>query len=224
VRGPCWLGRSPTLRRRLVVIAPHPDDETFAAAGLMRWATSLDVTVEIVALTDGEKSHADSNVVTASQLVHRRAAERGAALATLDLSTITIHRLGVPDASVSDHTGTVASLIEALADPDAVIASPPPDDGHPDHDAAGRVALEVATMTGAGCWFTPIWSRVHGVGSAPTAQLDLRDVHRMKWDAAACFASQLVALGPRIEDGPVVHPTEAMALLTPIEQIIEAIP
>jgi LmbE family N-acetylglucosaminyl deacetylase len=219
---PEWFGRAPALRRRLVVVAPHPDDEVFAAAGLMRWAIGCGATVQIVAVTDGENSHAASSAITPRQLVRRRAAERAAALAHLDLAAVRVHRLGLPDAAVSQHEAAVASRLATLADHDTVIVSPPPDDGHPDHDAAGRASWQGAMASGAGCWFTPIWSRVHGSGPDPTAVLHLHDLHPTKRTAAQSFATQLLPLGSGPHDGPVVHPAEAESLLSATEHIIEA--
>ena len=189
----------------------------------MRWASDQGATVEIVALSDGENSHAASREITPGQLVRRRAQERLAALGRLDLSSVPIHRLGLPNASVERHPDAIESLLERLARDGTVLVAPPPDDGHPDHDAAGRATLRVAVRTGSACWFTPIWSRVRQRAQSPTAVLALNGLRATKQFAAECFTSQLMPLGPRPEDGPVVHPAEALALLSSTEQIIEAV-
>ena len=49
---------------RVVVVAPHPDDEVLAAGGLMRWMACRGREVLVVGVTDGEASHARSARVT----------------------------------------------------------------------------------------------------------------------------------------------------------------
>lgn len=43
--------------RRLVVVAPHPDDEVLGVGGLMATAVGAGVELDIVAVTDGDASH-----------------------------------------------------------------------------------------------------------------------------------------------------------------------
>ena len=43
--------------RRLVVVAPHPDDEALGAGGLLQHMTRIGVEAMLVAVTDGEASH-----------------------------------------------------------------------------------------------------------------------------------------------------------------------
>jgi LmbE family N-acetylglucosaminyl deacetylase len=224
VNAPQWNGHTPTVRDRLVVIAPHPDDEVFAAAGLMRWTWESGVPVEIIAVTDGEGSHPDSSLITPMDLTARRAAEREAALATLRLAGVPVHRLGLPDGDVAGHERELETMLAVLTDRSTVLVSPPPDDGHPDHDATGRAAMQAAGRMGSACWFTPIWSRVAHVDRAASAVLDLHDLHPVKRRAAECFVSQLQPLGPDAADGPVVHPREMEALVTRTEAVVEAVP
>ncbi len=212
------------MRDRLVVVAPHPDDEVFAAGGLMRWAWDRGANVEIIAVTDGEGSHAQSSMITPIELVERRAAERAAALNELRLSGVTVRRLGLPDGGVEDRQHDLTSLVAMLIGRDAVVVTPPPEDGHPDHDATGRACLRASTHSGAGCWLTPIWSRVRQSALAPTAVLELEDLHPAKQAAAACYQSQVSPLGPSHLDGPVVHPHELEALVTAAEYIVEVDP
>src|SRR5438552_16950163 len=48
------LHRPPPLGRRLLVVAPHPDDEVLAAGGLMARILRQPGTVHVVVATDGE--------------------------------------------------------------------------------------------------------------------------------------------------------------------------
>ena len=40
--------------RRVIIVAPHPDDEVLGAGGLIQAALSRDISVEVVAVTDGD--------------------------------------------------------------------------------------------------------------------------------------------------------------------------
>ncbi len=60
---------------------------------------------------------------------------------------------------------------------------------------------------------------MHGTAEPPTTILELDDVAwAAKQHAVAAYRSQLEALGPDPEDGPVVHPHEIAVLLTRREQ------
>lgn len=46
--------------RRLVIVAPHPDDETLGCGLLIAAAVRAGVRVAVIALTDGQASHPGS--------------------------------------------------------------------------------------------------------------------------------------------------------------------
>jgi LmbE family N-acetylglucosaminyl deacetylase len=191
------------------------------------------VPLTVVAVTDGEASHARSRRVDAAALVARRAAERDEALRRLGVAPAAVHRLGLPDGGLA-RGGHERRLADALA---AILSSLSPPagrgprpsvlvpwrhDGHPDHEATARAALAAAARTGARVGEVMIWATVAGTvpddGATarflPGASLAARKRH-----AAAAFASQLVAQGPSPLDGPVVHPHELAALLAGPEAV-----
>ena len=115
---------------RVVVVAPHPDDEVLGVGGtLAAWAP---VEVLVVAVTDGEGSHPDSPTLAPATLADRRADERRAALEVLGIGA-TVHRLGLPDGGVAADD-VAAGLGAVLRHGDTVLV-PVDGDGHPDHDA-----------------------------------------------------------------------------------------
>jgi LmbE family N-acetylglucosaminyl deacetylase len=256
-----WSGaRGPGHNHHLLVVAPHPDDEVLACAGLMRWAVEAGATVEIVAVTDGEASHRRSHRIQPAELVVRRAEERRRALGRLGLGHLAVHRLQLPDSAVAEHEADLTDwLVHRLACPTApdarpdrgsdaappagVGGGPGPDraagrragspagavttvvvpweyDGHPDHEAVARAGLQAASVTGIGCWQVPIWSLVGGAFDVSADQLDLGRFAATKAEAARCFRTQLVALGPGADDGPVVHPGELETLTGPVERVL----
>ncbi len=130
-----WTGPV-LLDGRLVVVAPHPDDEVLAAGGLMRWSARQGREVVVVAVTDGEASHARSSRVAPDALRARRALERCEALARLGVPEVTLHRLGEPDQGCADRVAEIAAAIHAIIEPSDVVVVPSRRDRHPDHVAA----------------------------------------------------------------------------------------
>jgi len=215
-----WKDRSPSFRTRVVVAAPHPDDEVLGCAGVMCWLAEQGHSVEIVAVTEGEASHADSALITPHELVGRRRREQRRALAVLGLDDVPVRRLGLPDAAVARHERALAALLAAELTPDSTVLVPWRHDGHPDHEAVARAGRHAAAITGATCVEVPIWARVRGRRCPPQHVLELGAFRARKVAAVDEFASQLVALGPDPVDGPVVHPDERAAMTTDSEWLV----
>ena len=219
-----WVGPPPAAGEALLVLAPHPDDEVIGAAGLMAWFASLGRPIDIVAVTDGERSHSRSARITPEELRQRRADERTAALEVLGL-TAEVTRLELPDGQVADHEHALTSAIADRVGPETTLIAPWRHDGHPDHDAVGRAAWTAAEQTGAALWEVSIWAKVHTSirrAAAPKRSHLVLDTatRARKAEAVGCFASQLVPLGPDPLDGPVVHPHELSAMLDGEEPVL----
>lgn len=217
-----WVTTPPVRPKALVVAAPHPDDEVFGAAELMRWAVSLSVRVTVAAVTRGEASHAASRRVRRRDLVTRRARERRAALDVLGIADrVTVVELDHADGAVSTTEERLTGDLAELAGPGTTILVPALADRHPDHQATCRAGRLAARRAEATLWETPIWARVDDARPAPHASVLAltRGGRARKWWAARCFESQLVALGPGPEDGPVLSPREVGAFCGPREWV-----
>jgi LmbE family N-acetylglucosaminyl deacetylase len=213
-----WTGPV-LLDGRLVVVAPHPDDEVLLAGGLMRWSARQGREVVVVAVTDGEASHARSHRVSPAALRARRALERVEALARLGVPEITLHRLGEPDQGCADRVADIATALHAIVEASDVVVVPSRHDRHPDHVAVSLAARCAADGSAATWCEAPTWALVHGTADPPTTTLELDTVSwAAKQHAVAAYRSQLEALGPDPEDGPVVHPHELAVLVTRREQ------
>ena len=80
--------------QRILVVAAHPDDIDFSAAGsIARW-TSEGVEVHYCLCTDGDAGGSDESI-TREEMGHIRRAEQTAAAAELGVSEV--HFLGHPD-------------------------------------------------------------------------------------------------------------------------------
>ncbi|GAB7068554.1 PIG-L family deacetylase [Mycobacterium hodleri] len=157
-----WIRSLPTLDLSdcpaLVVVAPHPDDETlgFGATASLLHSRGVDVTV--VSVTDGGGSVPGLSAVERQWLERERRDELRSATAILGLPEPVA--LGLPD-------GDVAALEDELTARlvDVVAAGPAGTwcaatwrgDGHPDHEAVGRSAAAAVAQTGAVLLEFPVW-------------------------------------------------------------------
>lgn len=142
---------------RLVVIAPHPDDEVLACGGLMAMHQAQEGDISVIAVTDGEASHAASPLWHAQSLAATRCAERIAGLHHLGVKNSAVTRLAVPDGLVAQHTLRLARRLKELLRPADVVVTTWRLDGHPDHDATGLAASLACTAVGCRLMEAPVW-------------------------------------------------------------------
>ncbi|MCK5930942.1 MAG: bifunctional PIG-L family deacetylase/class I SAM-dependent methyltransferase [Fulvimarina manganoxydans] len=192
----------------LVVLAPHPDDETFGAAALLCEVARSGRPLGIVALTDGNASHPHSKAVSPAALAEIRQAEQEAAIAAFGIEHPHWLRLGLPDGGAGrdrrfgDAAEQVARFCDAVGA--ETLAAPHPDDPHPDHHAAAALAEAVRALRPAlRLLFYPVWS-MRLTGDDPYLGADLLPFRiavdrETKVRAIECHASQL---GRLIEDDP----------------------
>jgi LmbE family N-acetylglucosaminyl deacetylase len=212
----CSRWEPPTVPRgtaRAVVIAPHPDDETLAVGGTMQRLTTAGWDIDLVVVTDGDASH-DDWPGGPSALAATRREELAGALRVLAVgSRCTVVRLGFPDGGVTRAEGRLAEAFGPFVRDAALVLAPHPDDGHPDHDAVGRVAFDLARAhdlpaAAYGVWLWE-WSEP---GDARYSWVDavgvaLDDEQRArKQDAVAGYRSQITA-GP---SGEPILPAEVL--------------
>lgn len=179
---------------RVVLVAPHPDDETLALGATLADLAAAGVDVTVVTATHG-------GLAPGATI---RRLEGDAAIATLDPS-ITAVWWNFPDGDLARCEAELGELLEALIDDRTVLLAPVEYDGHADHDALGRAAVTVARRAGSVLLHYPVWlwhwarpddlewSRLRTL--APT----LRALNT-KSAALACHRSQVVA----DDDSPIV--------------------
>lgn len=82
---------------RVVVIAPHPDDETLGCGGWLASCCANRVEVHVVVLTDGSASHPGHPVLTPNLLARQRRSECLEACRELGLPEDRVEFWGLPD-------------------------------------------------------------------------------------------------------------------------------
>lgn len=142
----------------LVVVAPHPDDETLGFGATAGTAAALGIDVHLVVATDGGAAHPGLTAPEQVQLEATRRNESGCAADLLGLSAPTF--LGLPDGGLADAEPRLADILTAMLSacaPGTWCAATWRGDGHPDHEAVGRAAAVAAARTGAVLLEYPVW-------------------------------------------------------------------
>lgn len=200
---------------RLLVVAPHPDDESIATGELIQLVRRFGGEVSIALLTNGDNNPWPQRWVERRLRIgeaerrrwgQRRRGEVGRALQQLGVDGAALHVLDWPDMGVTgrlcDASGQgVAALRQVLdACRPNLIALPALGDRHPDHSAAhviGRLAL--AGWTGGEPELLAYLVHGHENAAAARVKLDSSvELHARKLAALACHDSQMALSGKRM--------------------------
>nr|WP_299244278.1 PIG-L family deacetylase [uncultured Halomonas sp.] len=209
--------------RRIVMVAPHPDDEIVGCAGLLMQLAALGHDMLIIGVTDGTGSHPGSRYWTPERLGEVRPEESRRALEHLGLAEVPILRLGLTDTRVAQERTALISHLNDRLQPDDILVTTWRGDGHPDHEATGQACAEVARIKGCTLIELPIWTwhwaspgdpRVPW-GHARRIELSLEQYER-KRAALEAHVSQLTA-DDTTGQGPVLAPFALARLLRPFE-------
>jgi LmbE family N-acetylglucosaminyl deacetylase len=194
---------------RVVVVAPHPDDEVLICGALMCVHAQRGGAVLIIAVTDGESTHDGSAHWNSESLAKARRSESAEGIAMLASSKAEVLRLGLPDGDVAAHIDSLQEKLREVLLPDDVVFTTWRRDGHPDHEAVGSASAKVCAAIGCRIIEAPVlmwnwaepadrrvpWSRMRGLAIPP-------EVLVKKRMALAAHVTQLV---PRdTGEGPVL--------------------
>lgn len=223
----CRLDALVQASSRLVVVAPHPDDEVLACGGLVFEHVARGGDVCVIGVTDGEASHPDSEVWTRTALAEQRRRESDAGLRLLGVAEAQVVRLGFPDGSVARYAGPLRESLGQCVRPDDVVVCTWQLDGHPDHEAVGAAVQAACDDTGARCLQVPVWMwhwshdgddavpwhLLRGLPLSPTALARKRA-------ALSAHVTQLTPRGARTE--PVLDPLIVARASRPAEYFFVA--
>ncbi len=140
-----------TAQDRVLILAPHPDDESLSSGGLIQASLAAGAAVRVLLFTDGDNNPWPQRwiekrwFIGASERARwgaRRRAEAQQALRSLGVADEQVHFLGLPDTGLTDLLIRADSeLLQALVDelrefrPTRLVI-PGLQDRHPDHSAA----------------------------------------------------------------------------------------
>jgi LmbE family N-acetylglucosaminyl deacetylase len=198
----------------LLVVAPHPDDESLGAAGLIALMQRAGEDIQVVVVSDGGASHPNSRRFTRAGLAEQRGSEARRALELLGVSASRLVFWNITDGGVP-HEGqpgfdelvarAVAMLIEQKP---GTLVLPWRADPHIDHIASSSIWRTALAQWGGKVRLLeyPIWlDQVPDVCERPPVeafrvlQLDIWPVLAAKRRAIEAHESQI---GLLIDDDP----------------------
>lgn len=201
-------GLSP--HQRLVVVAPHPDDEVLACGALIAMHAARGGEVVVIAVTDGEASHAEAaSGWSTHDLATERRAERQRGMARLGIERPEVHLLALEDGRVQAQGGVLRGALSFLLRPRDVVVSTWEGDGHPDHNATGLAARQVCQNVGCRFLAAPVWMwhwSATGDPRVPWTRLRRLTLSDDAWARKqAALAEHVTQLTPRSDsDGAVL--------------------
>jgi len=189
----------------LLIVAPHPDDETLGCGMALAAAAAAGRRIAILLLTDGEASHPGSRLFPEDKRRALRRRELSRALAMLAPGCrVRVWAAHCPDGAsepaAADDSLFASALGAARGHGTRAIWSTWGGDPHCDHAAAARLAARLARELGARHWSFPVWGRF-GERSVPRhiRVFRKRRFASAKRAAMAAHASQMTDL---IDDDP----------------------
>lgn len=145
----------------LLVVSPHPDDETLCCAGVIQRVLAAGGHASIVWITSGDGSALSMLIVEKSPLMTRekmhdlaarRMREARTATALLGVQSTQQFFLGYPDGGISKllNDNRLERDFAAVLDRahPTLILAPSPEDTHPDHRASGLLTIQTLTRRG----------------------------------------------------------------------------
>ncbi|MPY95491.1 MAG: PIG-L family deacetylase [Acidimicrobiia bacterium] len=135
--------------RSVLVVAPHPDDETIGCGATMARKRAAGTEVDVALVTDGRHSHR-SAIVSGEELGRIREGESVEACGHLGVPAGRVHLLGYEELTLWDRldavTRSLAELIEERSPDEVLVASER--DWHADHQAVNHALREAVRRTG----------------------------------------------------------------------------
>jgi len=180
-------------RQPVLVLAPHPDDETLGCGGTIKLLTQAGTAVDVLYSTRGELGFEAPEATTATsrqQLADVRTAEARAACAVLGVRQVDF--LNGRDGSLAEQAHLASDLGDRLraGDYDRVFC-PWPQDRHPDHQATFaclRTALASQSRL-PHVWLYEVWTPL-----LPSLCVPIDSVIEAKEAAIRAHQSQLACL------------------------------
>ena len=209
----------------LVVVAPHPDDETLGLGATIAQLVASGVKVQVISVSDGGAAQpgATQRERTRWEITRRYELRRAASV----LGVFAPLSLGLPDGQLADHEDRLAELLVGIlegAAPGTWCAATWRGDGHPDDEAVGRAAAEACERTGATLLEYPVWMWHWASPADPAVPWDRAhsvDVSSgalsRKRLAAQCFRSQLE---PGASGAAPVLPAFALQRLLAVGEVV----
>lgn len=185
------------MHQHLLVIMPHPDDETFAVGGTIALYAQQGIPVTYVCGTKGEMGRNMGRPTFATRESLPALRERELRNACRVLGITDLRFLGIRDKTVEfldpeELAGRLKGIIEEIK-PSLIITYHPQFSVHPDHMALGAATVRAVAMLGP-AERPPIHTRAFGKASMelgdPDLTIDVSAVLDVKMEAIRAHRSQ----------------------------------
>ena len=146
----------------ILLLAPHPDDESLGCGGLLAAAAATETPPFVLVLTDGTGSHPNSRAYPAPKLRAARQREAQHAIAALGLPPGNIAFLGLRDtespiAGPAFDAAVTAVAALAMRTGATTLLAPWQHDPHCDHESAHLIATAAAREARLHHLAYPVW-------------------------------------------------------------------
>ncbi|MDQ0338015.1 bacillithiol biosynthesis deacetylase BshB2 [Caldalkalibacillus uzonensis] len=204
--------------RHVAVIFPHPDDESFVAAGTIALLSQNGIPITYICGTLGEMGRRMGNPILANRetLPQLRKKELDKACAILGIEDVRL--LGLRDKTLEfeDETWLISKISNLLKEiqPSLVITFYPGHAIHPDHDALAYAVVKALARfpaeTRPGVWCQAIsHQRIEALGQ-PDVVIDIRAVADKKIAAMKAHLSQTKEMMKELEQKIAAEEPEAL--------------
>jgi len=220
---------------RVLVVAPHPDDEVFGCGGTLALLQAQGAAITVLIVSDGAQGGPAHPGLDPGRLIALREQESLAAARPLGLAAPHFWRL--PDRAVPYDETLIARLQAMLQETAAeLVFLPSPCDWHPDHQTLAFAGAEAARRQGGGLQVA--FYEVTDPLPCPNLLLDISSVAEQKQQAMRCFTTQLdeqpylertngincfraTHLGARVQFAEAFHLLEAASLSQGWSRLLE---
>ena len=186
----------------ILVLAPHPDDESLGCGGLIAQACAAGTEVHVVIVTDGTGSHPHSLEYPAARLKAVRRDEAAAAVETLGLPPGRLSFFDYRDSASPRRGAALRDAAQRLAAFTrergiATVFSTWKHDPHPDHVSAHRIAALASGIAGFRLMSYAVWGWTLPPGrwlprqAIRGVRLDVSSSLPLKQRAISCHQSQM---------------------------------
>jgi LmbE family N-acetylglucosaminyl deacetylase len=171
---------------RVLVIAPHRDDEVIPCGGTLLLHQAVGSTLGLAFITDSGGPSSDQNI--RQKLIKIRQAESAQVMKKLNFQVVA--DLNITDGKATNYESTIHQEIKKCITqfkPD-IILTPSPADNHGDHQATAiGVAEALSDVKFKGeVWSYELWSTIW-----PNVLIDISSVEKQKNELIRLYASQM---------------------------------
>lgn len=208
----------------VMIFSPHQDDETLGCGGLICLKSQLNVSVKVVFITDGQKSHENTPwIKPPANLIQVRKQEAINALNILGVKASNVEFLDLIDGTLSsltneqrlDAVSKISKLMQRCQPKEVYV--PHRHDNHPDHESTYKLvqaAINLSEMQ-VELWQYPIWIFWESPMFFKTKLQDLAGAYLLSIDSVVSQKEQ--ALTQYKSQHPILPPRFIKSRFVPYE-------